>query len=170
MLHVSCIHLERRLCDAPTKARAVVRPWQVQWTRPQGHITLVTCFLSPLCLNLRSAIHFLSTAPDCATSPLNMEDKTPSSGTAGLECGSLGARLLLKSNWKEKEKREEKGSKEKKTLKREGRQGGISGHRVKGSRAQGFKRTSFALCTYCSFHHCTVASEIIQTPSLFIVL
>lgn len=52
---------------------------------------------SPL-LNPRSPIRFLATAPECVSSCLNMEDKTPSSGMVGLESGSPGAVLLSTSD------------------------------------------------------------------------
>lgn len=62
-------------------------------TKQTVQITVV----SSLCLISRSAIHFLTTALGCVSSPLNMEDKTPSSGTAGLEFESLGALLQSRS-------------------------------------------------------------------------
>lgn len=54
-------------------------------------------------LNSRSAIHFLTMAPDCDSFPSNMEDKTPSSGMVGLESESLGALLLSRSELEERE-------------------------------------------------------------------
>jgi len=67
------------------------------------------CGLS-LCLDPRSVIRSLTTDLGCVLSPLNMEGKTPSSGTAGLESGSQGA-LLLSRREQEGEREEERGAK-----------------------------------------------------------
>lgn len=45
---------------------------------------------------LRWRIRLLTTVQECVSSCSNTEDKTPSSGMAGLECESLGAMSLLR--------------------------------------------------------------------------
>lgn len=56
------------------------------------------------CLYCRLTTRFLTMALGCVSFPLNMEDKTLSSGMAGLESVSLEAPLLLrfKQHWQQK--------------------------------------------------------------------